>query len=480
MKRALSIRSRLTLIIFVGVLVPLLVALTLVATNEIRGFRQAVVSESALLAAIVSEYAAVDLAFDDRAEAQKTLDTLAKRQDVLYAALYDGDGLRFAAYRHEAVPADSIPEHIAVRASPSASVSADHIDVHEPVSDGVVRYGTLHLRVSTAALRARTQAYLLLAGGVTAGIALLALALAVFLQRSVARPILELTQVAKSVAEKQDYSVRASEHRADEIGVLAAGFNVMLSEVDRRQREAEQAVRVRDEFLSIASHELNTPLTSLKLSLQNLQRMQDGAVFDEHQRRLVTLAARQSDRLERLVSELLNVTRLQRAKVVLDLEDVDLAELIREVAERFAPELARSGNRLDITATGPIAGRWDRSRLDQVVTNLLSNALKFGEGKPIEIAATVEGERVRLVVRDHGRGIPPDQIHRIFEPYERAVPATSFGGLGLGLFIVRSLVEMHGGTVRAESVVGEGTTFTVELPVAPPPPSEEPAASPEP
>jgi signal transduction histidine kinase len=467
-KRALSIRSRLILIIFVGALVPLLVGLTLVAANEIRRYRQAVVSESALLAAIVSDYAAVDMAFEDRAEAQKTLEMLAKRQDVLYAALYDDAGMRFASYRNPDVAEDAIPEQITTRSSSGASVGGDHIDVNEAVADDVARYGTLHLQVSTAAVRDRTRTYLFIAGGVTAGIALLALGLALFLQRSVASPILQLAQVAKAVAENHDYSVRADEHRTDEIGSLAAGFNVMLTEVDRRQREAEQAVRVRDEFLSIASHELNTPLTSLKLSLQNLQLAKEGAVFDEQQRRFVYLAARQSERLERLVSELLNVTRLQQAKVVPNLEDVDLAELIREVAERFAPELARSENRLDVTATGPIVGKWDRSRLDQVVTNLLTNALKFGEGKPIEIEAAVVGDRARIVVRDHGRGIPPDRIDRIFDAYERAVPTASFGGLGLGLFIARSLVDMHGGTLRVESVFGEGATFTIELPLAGP------------
>ncbi len=474
MKRVLSIRTRLTLFILVGVLMPLLLALALVAVNEVRGARHAVISESALLAAIVSEYAAVDMAFDDRDEASQTLDTLAKRHDVVYAALFDNEGHRFAAYRSPEIVDGTIPDRIDVRAPAGATLRQDHLDVLEPVSHRTIRYGTLQLRVSTAALRELTRTYLLFAAGVTAGIVLLVLALAVFLQRSIARPIVELTRVAKAVTEKQDYSVRATAPRADEIGVLAAGFNAMLAEVGRRQREAEEAIRLRDEFLSIASHELNTPLTSLKLSLQNLQRPMDGVVFDDQQRRFVNLAARQSERLERLVSELLDVTRLRRAKVSLNLEDTDLAELVREVAERFGPELARSGSRLDIAAMAPLVGTWDRSRLDQVVTNLLANALKFGEGKPIEIATAVDGERARLVVRDHGRGIPAEGMQRIFEPYERAVPTAHFGGLGLGLFIVRSVVELHGGTVRATSVLGEGATFTVELPLAGPPPDAAP------
>jgi signal transduction histidine kinase len=111
-------------------------------------------------------------------------------------------------------------------------------------------------------------------------------------------------------------------------------------------------------------------------------------------------------------------------------------------------------------------GHWDRSRLDQVVTNLLVNAIKFGEGRPIRVEMTQSGGRARLVVRDHGRGIPPERIDRIFDAYERAVPTAHYGGLGLGLFIVRSLVEQHGGSVRAESA-GDGTAFVVELPVQP-------------
>jgi signal transduction histidine kinase len=469
-KRALSIRTRLTLVIFASVLVTLSVALALIATFEIRSLRRAVVSETSLLAAMVSDYAAVDMAFDDRTEATRTLETLAKVPDVVHATLYDVRGQKFATFRRPEAADTVIPESIVDVPVTTSFVGDEYIDAREPVAHDGVRYGTLQLRASTATLRERTRAYLVGAAVVTAVIAALALAFAVLLQRTISRPILELTQVARTVAEKGDYAVRAPAHRGDELGVLAAAFNVMLAEVKRRQNEAEAAIQVRDDFLSVASHEFYTPLTSLKLSLQKLQSMPD-AKIDDVQLRVVKIAAKQSDRLERLVTELLDVTRLRRGKIELALEDVDLAELIHEVADRFAPQLGRSGSELAITATTPLVGKWDRSRLDQVISNLMSNAVKFGEGKPIEIQANVVGETALLVVRDHGRGIPSAKLSRIFEPYERAVSVAHYGGLGLGLYISRSLVELHGGTIRAESVEGESATFIVELPLAGPPPA---------
>jgi signal transduction histidine kinase len=467
MKRSLSIRTRLTLVIFAGVLVTLSTALAVIATYEIKSLRRAVVSETSLLAAMVSEYAAVDMAFDDRREATRTLQTLAKVPDVVHATLYDERGQRFASFRRHDVPDASIPELIAGPGVPTSFVGDDYLDARAPITHDDVYYGTLLLRVSTATLHERTRAYLVGAVVVTAVIAALALAFAVLLQRTISRPILELTQVARTVAEKRDYAGKAPARRGDELGVLASAFDLMLTEVKRRQSEAEAAIRVRDDFLSVASHEFYTPLTSLKLSLQKLQSVSE-ARLDDIQLRFVNMASKQSDRLERLVSELLDVTRLRRGKIELHLDDVDLRELVREIAERFAPELSRSGSRLEIAATTPIIGKWDSSRLDQVISNLLSNALKFGGGQPIEIEASVSGDSARLVVRDHGRGIPAAQLPRIFEAYERAVSVTHYGGLGLGLFIARSLVELHGGTIRAESVEGEGATFTVELPIAGP------------
>src|SRR5262249_40169194 len=135
---------------------------------------------------------------------------------------------------------------------------------------------------------------------------------------------------------------------------------------------------------------------------------------------------------------------------------------------RFEVDLSKSHCSLSVHAGAAVVGKWDRSRVDQVITNLLSNAVKFGPGKPIEIFLSAKGGIARLAVRDHGIGISPDQRERIFERFERGVRETQYGGLGLGLYISRRIVEDHGGSIRYESRPGEGSTFTIELPVSAP------------
>ena len=230
---------------------------------------------------------------------------------------------------------------------------------------------------------------------------------------------------------------------------------------------AQAAVAARDEFLSIASHELRTPLTALKLAAQNLKRVALATCGDaaEQVRRSVEAADRQGVRLEKLVSALLDVSRIQAGKLELSLEDLDLGALAAEVLAQFEGQLAETGSRVAMQVEGPVRGRWDRLRLGQVVTNLVSNAVKYGEGKPIEVRVEGDGERVRLSVRDHGIGLAEESHRRLFQRFVRTAQARNYGGLGLGLYIARRLAEAHGGTVSVVSALGEGSTFTVELPV---------------
>jgi PAS domain S-box-containing protein len=236
-------------------------------------------------------------------------------------------------------------------------------------------------------------------------------------------------------------------------------------------REAQEAIRLRDEFLSVASHELYTPITSLMLSLEAmLPAARTGQALDPRaMHKLLDLSSRQGRRLIRLIGDLLDVSRIETGRLVLDLADVELGALVRDVVERLEPDLARSRCSLSVRASAPVTGRWDRSRVDQVVTNLLSNAMKFGSEKPIEISIGAEGGIARLVVTDRGIGISPARQARVFQRFERAAPAAHYGGLGLGLYISRRIVEAHGGSIRVESEPVAGSTFTVELPCAGPP-----------
>jgi signal transduction histidine kinase/DNA-binding NarL/FixJ family response regulator len=235
----------------------------------------------------------------------------------------------------------------------------------------------------------------------------------------------------------------------------------------RLYRQAREAIRVRDEFLSVASHELNTPLATLTLQLDEAFLHDRGPVSPDRQQGLERLQ-RQLARLAHLVANLLDVSRLTARRLTLERSSVDLAATARDVADQLAPELARAGCSVRLEAPAPVVGHWDPLRVAQVVTNLLSNAYKYGAGKPIDVSVEAREERARLTVRDHGIGIPLDDQERIFERFERAVSASNYGGLGLGLYITRQVVEAHGGTIAVHSAPAAGATFVVELPLTGP------------
>jgi signal transduction histidine kinase len=173
----------------------------------------------------------------------------------------------------------------------------------------------------------------------------------------------------------------------------------------------------------------------------------------------------QIDRLRRLVGSLLDVSELETGRFSLQREEVDLAELVGEVLDRLSEPLRRARCPVELRKVGRVVGRWDRLRLEQVIISLLGNAMKFGAGKPIEVQVLAWQGHARLVVKDHGMGIPAEEQSRIFERLARAVSERHFGGLGLGLFIARQIVEAHGGGIRVESKPGAGATFIVELPL---------------
>lgn len=233
-------------------------------------------------------------------------------------------------------------------------------------------------------------------------------------------------------------------------------------------REAQEAVRAREDFLSIASHELRTPLTPLQLFFQRVRGERGADLLASPQRLepILERSERQVQRLTALVDTLLDVSRLSSGRLQLEVAECDLAELARDVAGRFSEEAARTGCTIGVLAPEPVIGCWDRFRLEQVVTNLLSNALKYGGGKPVDVSVSCRADRALLVVRDQGIGIDPDKLPRIFERFERAVSVRSYGGLGLGLYITRQLVDAHGGVIDVESASGVGSTFTVELPLS--------------
>ncbi len=238
--------------------------------------------------------------------------------------------------------------------------------------------------------------------------------------------------------------------------------------------EARSAVKLRDEFLSIASHELKTPLTSLRLKVDSILRSTARAVSEPIDVPKLTARVqsvdKQLDRLTELVDALLDVSRATAGRLQLKLESVDLTAIVFAAAERFKDDLAAAGCSLSVIVTdpsghkGPIVGRWDRIRLDEVVTNFLTNAIKYGAGKPIQIRVAATDVAVTIEVEDHGIGISPGDQERLFKRFARVVSPEHYGGFGLGLWIVKVLVEAMGGHVSVRSTVGRGSVFVAELP----------------
>jgi PAS domain S-box-containing protein len=235
--------------------------------------------------------------------------------------------------------------------------------------------------------------------------------------------------------------------------------------------QAREAIAVREEFLSIASHELKTPMTPLQLQMQSLARLVeselgDAAVAEKLLKRLRT-SERHLRRLDDLVEELLDVARLRTGRMRLQLESVDLRGLIAEVVGRQRDALDLAKRAVVTKVAEQMTGQWDRLRLDQVLTNLLSNAIKYGDASPIRIEASCRDGGVAVAVMDEGIGISEAEKGRIFEPFERGSVTKDYGGLGLGLYIVRQIVEAHGGRISVESQLGRGSTFTLWLPLLP-------------
>ena len=275
----------------------------------------------------------------------------------------------------------------------------------------------------------------------------------------------------------------------DQEGSMSRWLGTFADIDDQKQahERARDAVRLRDEFLSVASHELRTPLTVLRIQLQAIEQIcsrPEIAKVEPRLPRKTETALRQSDRLALLVERLLDVSQITADRMRLqELERFDLVALTREMVDQLKEAAERAGCELRLHGERAVVGTWDRSRLEQMIVNLVSNALKYAPQTAIDITVAEGGLGAELIVEDHGIGIEPEKLGRIFERFARAVSERNYGGFGLGLYLVREIAEAHGGRVSAESEAGVGSRFRVELPLVPPrgsnsrPAPEEPQGS---
>jgi signal transduction histidine kinase len=227
---------------------------------------------------------------------------------------------------------------------------------------------------------------------------------------------------------------------------------------------AREAIRARDDFLALIAHELRTPLTALQLVTDDQQRKAQRGGDADAARRTEEIA-RHVRRFSSVVENVLEASRIRAEGVKLALGSCDLVAVVEGCVARLAERAQRAGSSITVRSEAPIVGQFDRERIERVVVSLLDNAIKFGAGKPIEVSVRRDAAQAEVAVRDHGLGIPEDRLRAIFAAFERAVSKDHFGGLGLGLYVAKAIVDAHGGLIGAQSGA-EGTTFIVRLPLS--------------
>ncbi len=245
----------------------------------------------------------------------------------------------------------------------------------------------------------------------------------------------------------------------------------LLAELRATQEELQRSLRMRDDFMSMVSHEVRTPLNGLILDTQlrkmQLERNNAEAFTLDKLRAMFARDERQLQSLIRLIEDMLDVSRIRTGKLSIRPRHFDLAQLVRQVVEGFAQQVVNAEYEISLSAPEPIFGSWDEFRIEQVLANLLTNALRYGQKKPIEVRVHPVPEGARIDVRDHGIGISPEYQRRIFQQFERGVGAEAVAGLGLGLYISEQIVKAHRGRIEVQSAPGEGSLFSVYLPLGP-------------
>jgi signal transduction histidine kinase len=338
-------------------------------------------------------------------------------------------------------------------------------------------------------VRERLQNYVMILLAVMFGSMVIAAGIAAWLQAAVTKPILEITDVARDVMRRRDFSLRAKKTSQDEIGVLVDAFNGMLSEVERRagaleesnrelqqenkeRRDAEQALRSADrrkvEFLATLAHELRNPLAPISNGLMLLRMAGNDAAIAKNAREIME---RQLGQMVRLVDDLIDVSRISTGRLGIKKERVELQAVVHNAVEIVASFIEKRGHALRIELpTEPVWVDADPTRLAQVFSNLLNNAAKYtDQGGCITFHAELDGAGVRVRVTDNGIGIPAEMLTNIFDMFTQVDQSLerSQAGLGVGLTLARRLVELHGGTLKARSAgSGQGSSFEIRLPLA--------------
>ncbi len=466
----LTIRQKLAALLMVTSSIVLVVASLAYLTWDYFRFRADMRTDLATQAELVLDNTAAAVTFNDPEGAREALEMLSINSHVRQACLYSGTGALFTEVRFD-VPSTEAPCPPSV--TPGARFTGTRLEVIEQLTRGRSTGGKVLLVSDLEASASRLQTQGAAVAAILVGGLLLSFLLSFSLQRIVARPIASLAGTAREIADRGDYSLRAKPTSKDEIGVLVETFNRMLDEIESSQRERadllereQEANRLKDEFLATLSHELRTPLNAI---VGWVHLLRTGQLPEEERRHAIDRIDRNAHAQAKLVQDLLDVSRITTGKLHLEIRDIDLAAVATSAIDACRPAADARHVSIVTQFTSAFPTKGDPDRLQQVVWNLLSNAVRFtpANGRVMVSIARTDGFDT-LRVRDTGAGIEPQFVPYVFEPFRQADAASTraHGGLGIGLTIVRRLTELHGGTVAvASDGPGLGATFTVTLPV---------------
>ncbi len=479
-----SLRAQVITIVLLATFIALAVATAALVLYDTHEYRAAITADLATQAEILGRSAAPALAFDDPKAAEETLALMQSRPVILSAAVYKPGGEAFATYRR-ASNIDAVP----ARPGPSGvRIEGEEIFLVQPIVEKGETVGTVLLRARYEA-RSRLETYIVILIGVMAASLLVAVLASALLQTRITRPILAVTDVARAVMARRDFSLRAERTQTLETDVLVDAFNAMLGEVGRQadalaasnrslqsemveRRAVEEALRAadqnKDRFLATLAHELRNPLAPLFNGIALLR------LAPEHNldaRPVMDAMERQLRQMVRLIDDLLDVSRIATDKLVLRKRTFDLRTAVTSALETVGPFVAERGHALDVRLPDtPMMVDGDPTRLAQVFANLLHNAAKFTpSGGTITVRMDRGAQGVVATVADNGIGIAPEMRERVFELFEQADTSLerTQAGLGVGLSLARRLLELHGGTLTARSEgKGRGSEFEVRVPAA--------------
>ncbi|MTW09131.1 response regulator [Pseudoduganella eburnea] len=483
-KAAGSVGIKLILTALTTTFVALVVATVAMLVYDLKSFQRGWVDDLTTQAVLVATASAPAISFNDPRVARQNLGLLRVRPEIQAGAIYTANGALFASYVQTAAELAALPQH---PGQLGYAIEGGRMVVTHPIMDQGERIGTVYLS-ATYRLLDRLQSYALILLGVMLGSLLLAAIVAHRLQQTITRPLLAVTDVARNVMQRRDYSLRVNERATGEIGTLVDAFNDMLAEIARRsnalqdanltlehemtvRQGAERALlladRRKDEFLATLAHELRNPLAPIRTGLDIMRINASDPVSVERAR---TIMERQLKQMVRLVDDLLDVSRINTGKLTIRREQLMLQDVVNDALELARPFIAAQGHTLHVQVPEQavyLVG--DATRLAQVLSNLLHNAAKYtARGGSITLEAEARDGQVQLHVKDNGIGISPALLDDIFEMFIQADSSLerSTAGLGVGLSLARKLVELHGGSISAESAgEGQGSTFTVTLPV---------------